>query len=174
MIKSIHKILIVMALLSFFIAASVSAMSENDMISGNGFVYRVIDGDTFIVNVDSDKVYGALKGAAKTSNEKKHFNDKYKAFKIRLGNIDTAESKHVDVSRNSQAGADTSAYVKSKLNKQKISFSCWNFGKYGRAICSVRLGGKDLGLHLLKKGYSSYYTSFGRHPYLDNEYSKYK
>jgi len=166
------KMKIIVGLLVGFFALYANAISKSNMIKGDGFVYRVVDGDTYIVNVKSDKVYAALKSQAKTSNEKQHFKDKYKAFKIRLGNIDTAESKHVDKSRNSQIGVSTSAYVKKKLNKQKISFTCWDFGKYGRAICSVRLGGKDLGLHLLKQGFSTYYTVFGAHPYLDEEYSR--
>lgn len=165
----LSKILVVgLALFS----TSAFSLSKRDMIQGTGFVYRVVDGDTYIVNVDSSKVYAKLKGEAKTRNELQHFNDKYRAFKIRLGNIDTAESKHVDASRNSQLGIDTSAYVKKKLSKQKIGFTCWDFGKYGRAICSVTLGGKDLGLHLLKMNYSTYYTKFGAHPYLDDEYTK--
>lgn len=146
-------------------------MSKSSMIEGEGFVYRVVDGDTYIVNVKEPKVYAALKSSARTSNEKKYFDDKYRSFKIRLGNIDTAESKHYDASRNSQKGVETSDYVKKKLNKQNIAFTCWDFGKYGRAICSVRLGGVDLGLHLIQQGFSSYYTSFGSHPYLDSEYS---
>lgn len=147
------------------------AMSKSEMITGNGWVYAVIDGDTYDVNVENPAVYNALKSAAR-SQEKRYFKDYYKSFRIRLGNIDTAESKHYDKSRNTELGVSTSQYVKKKLSKQNISFSCWGFGKYGRAICSVRLGGKDLGEHLIKTGFSGYYTSFGTHPYLHEEYSK--
>lgn len=170
--KSLKQIMIASLLTFFSFSCLAATLSKNNMVEGEGFVYRVIDGDTYIVNVKSQSVYNELKSYAKTKNERQHFNDKYKAFKIRLGNIDTAESKHVDSSRNSEMGVTTSEYVKKKLNKQMITFSCWDYGKYGRAICSVRLGGKDLGLHLLKQGFSSYYTVFGAHPYLDAEYSR--
>lgn len=158
---------------SFAFLPTFSGFNTSFMVKGEGTIYRVVDGDTYVLNVNDISVYNALKSQAKKPNELGFFNDKYKSFRVRLGNVDTAESVHPDKSKNSAAGKTASHYVKEKLEGQKVDFSCWQYGIKGRAICSVILNGEDFGLHLIKNGYSTYYTKFGKHPYLDKEYRKY-
>lgn len=162
-----YKMLIGLFLLPAF--PSFAELSENNTVSGKGFVYRVIDGDTYDINVDNQDVYNALKEESNRKG-KQYLKDKYKSFRVRLANIDTAESKHPDQYRNSSKGQSTSDYVKNLIEKEKVFFECWDQGKYGRFICSVSFDGNDLGLQLIEEGYSNYVTKYGRHPYLDNEY----
>lgn len=167
------KIIISITLASIaFSSASFAAWKEKDqMYSGKAQVYRVIDGDTFVVNDYSDKNYFALRAfAAKTDQGLKYFNDKYRSFRIRLATTDTAESKHVDKSRNTDAGKVASNYSEEQLTGKNIDYTCWKVGNYKRMICSISLNGKDYGIQLIENGYSSYHTKFGKHPYLHKEY----
>ncbi|MCC1496823.1 thermonuclease family protein [Alcanivorax sp. 1008] len=167
MIKAIFAlapriVLIMMAVAS----ATASAM---DMVEGDGLVYRVIDGDTYIVNVEAPSTYRTLLATA-PPGAGKHFNPHYKSFKIRLANVDTPESVHVDASRNTPAGKKASAFAKELLEGKFVSFKCWTFDKYGRAICSVSKGSEDVGETLIRGGFTKYETRWGTHPYLHERY----
>ncbi len=158
------------------VIASLSSMMFSshalaETFSGKANVYRVVDGDTFIVNVKDKTDYFQFRGFAKKHKDGlKFFNDKYLSFRIRLANTDTAESVHTDKSRNSEAGKQASDYSKGMLTGKNIDYKCWDMGKYNRAICSISLDGKDYGITLIENGYSEYVTKFGKHPYLHKEY----
>lgn len=133
-------------------------------IQGYGKVYRVIDGDTYIINVNEKKVFNKFNETAVSHCNKQHLNDKYNAIKVRLFGIDTAESKHPDQDRNSAKGADTSIIVKNQIEGQLVEFTCFDYGYYGRAICSVSLGDTDIGEWLIRNGLSKYERDWGNHP----------
>lgn len=168
MIKNI-KISAIALFAVISLQASAGTLSTNNMVEGSGFVYRVIDGDTYDINVNSQEIYNQLKANSK-GKELKYFKDKYKNFRIRLANTNTAESKHPDASKNSSEGKNASYYAKNLIEKKKVRFTCWDHGRYGRLICSVSVGGQDVGLNLIQNGYSHYVTSWGTHPYLDSDY----
>lgn len=172
LITMIKKITISVGILLSTLSIQVTAgnLSTSNMIEGTGYVYRVIDGDTYDINADSQDIYDQLKSSS-SGKELKYFKDKYKNFRIRLANTNTAESKHPDAHRNSAEGQNASSYAKKLIEKKKIHFSCWDHGRYGRLICSVSIDGKDVGINLIENGYSDYVTSWGKHPYLDNQYN---
>lgn len=157
--------------LAAMMALAATVGNAGQMIDGDGMVYRVIDGDTYIVNIESLDAYQALYDAAPPAG-KKHFNPHFKSFKIRLANVDTAESVHVDASRNTEAGRQASAFVRQWIQGAFVGFRCWEFDKYGRAICSVSRNGKDVGVELVRKGLSKYVTRWGNHPFLHNQYQR--
>jgi endonuclease YncB( thermonuclease family) len=139
-------------------------------ISGEGMVYRVIDGDTLIVNTDS-QTYLNLKSHA-SSDSAKLMNDKHNSFRIRLAAIDTPESVHRDASKNSAAGSEASIFMKKLSGNKMVNFKCWAVEKHGRFLCSAALKetAEDLGLLLIQSGFSTYVTKYGKHPYLHREY----
>lgn len=155
------------ATLSF--GAQAGSLSTSNMVKGTGVVYRVIDGDTYDINVDSQDVYNQLKSNS-TGNELRYFKDHYKNFRVRLANTDTAESKHPDAKRNSAEGKTASLFAKQLIEKKRVEFACWDHGRYGRLICSVSVNGRDVGLTLIENGFSHYVTSWGRHPYMHSSY----
>lgn len=164
----------ILTFICLFCLTSTSAFAVT-VYTGQATVYRVIDGDTFIVNDKSQSDYSALRNfASKTEDGLKYFNNKYKSFRIRLSNTDTAESEHPDESRNSASGKKASDYTKSQLTGKSISYSCWDVGYFKRMICSVSLNGQDYGINLIENGYSVYYTKYGIHPFMHNEYKSVK
>lgn len=143
------------------------------ILNASGEVYRVVDGDTYIVNIGSEYEYLRLKAEAVTEEELEWFNDQYQSVRVRLANTDTAESVHRDYSRNHREGKTISSIMSYRLTDRRVGLRCWDFGKYGRLICSVALGGmngEDIGLRVITEGMSPYITRYGRHPYLDQEY----
>lgn len=143
-----------------------------DTITSTGSVHRVIDADTFIINLNGAAAYNQLAEAAQNDPQRlRHFNDTYQSIRVRLANIDTPESVHPDASRNTEEGRLLSQQVKVMLEGQATSVGCWDWGDFGRAICSITLpNGDDLGHWLIENGHSDYVTRWGRHPYLDSEY----
>ncbi|MFS1429694.1 thermonuclease family protein [Vibrio splendidus] len=167
--KNVTKLLIAMiAVVS--LPAAAGTLNPNNAIKGSGQIYRVIDGDTLLVTFDDRGIYKNLKSKTTSKKEQSHFNDKYGTVKFRLGNVNTAESVHTDASKNSAEGKVASNYVKSAWEKKKVNFVCWDFGHYGRAICSVSYNGLDLGVDLIRKGYSDYEYKWGKHPFTHKAY----
>lgn len=149
---------------------SFSANAGVSIVEGKAKVYSVIDGDTYNLNAFSKESYNQLKSFARSKDDYKYFYDKYNSFRVRLANVDTEESKHVNAKRNTAKGQETSDYVKSFLTGKTVDYSCWKMGKFNRVICSVTYQGRDLGIKLIQEGYSDYLTKFGKHPYMHNEY----
>lgn len=148
--------------------------------SGTGQVVHVSDGDTFTVVADSAESWEqvrteAVKKQQRTDrdlNVSKRFNASERSFVIRVGNIDTAESVHPDSSRNSRAGKVASNYARDLLLGERVSFTCWDIGYYGRAICSVWNDEWEFGSHMIARGLSRYETEYGEHPYWHEGYLK--
>ena len=169
--KNFLKLIVPLLLLTSGFAQS-ETMGAHNIITGTGTVYRVIDGDTLTVNISSQRDYKRLKSTAKNRGELKYFKDKYRSFRIRVANVNTDESVHPDKKRNTQSGVKSSDFAKKYLNGKKVKYSCWDYGKWGRAICSIEVGGKDFGLALVESGHSKYVTKYGKPPYLHREYRK--
>lgn len=142
----------------------------------SGTIFRVIDGDTFIVNVNGEQNYRHLKAEAQRGNAKqikdrlRYFNDTHRAIRVRVDFIDTPESVHLDQKRNTQAGLNASAFLKNIAEKKQVNLTCYGFGRYGRVTCSASLGERDIGLIMLREGYATYTRRFRIHPTLDREY----
>lgn len=103
------KTILIVGLFSAF-SAFAGNLSFQNKVEGTGYVYRVIDGDTYDINIDSNAVYNDLKSKS-NKKERKYLKDKYKNFRVRLANTNTAESKHPDASRNTSEKAKRQAIM---------------------------------------------------------------
>jgi len=103
-------------------------------------VVRVVDGDTI------DIYY------------------KGKKERIRLLNVDTPESVHPDKNRNTRLGRQASDYTKTRLSSKYVSleFDEKERGRYGRLLAYVIIGNRNFNLELVQKGWSPYYTKYGK------------
>lgn len=152
--------------LSFLLGFSVQAQAQ--VIQGKGIVNYVVDGDTMDIRVPEAQQQQLL-DAQYISAE--HISERFQTFRVRLANVDTAESKHLDESRNSATGEASSSYVRGLIIRKPVTYYCFDKGHYGRAICSLDVEGVgDLGLHLIATGHSPYVTGFGRHPMMHDQY----
>lgn len=103
-------------------------------------VVKVIDGDTI------DIIYQGKKE------------------RVRLLRVDTPESVHPDRSRNTEMGRRASAYTKSRLTGKYVGleFEGKKRGRYGRLLAYVIVDGQNFNLELVQKGWSPYYTKYGK------------
>ena len=144
-------------------------------IEGNGVVDRVVDGDTLVVRVTHQPTFNQFIAAAQGNDRRmRYLSTRDQTIRVRLGSVDTAESVHVNAARNSAEGQEASRVVKRLMDRQPVSFQCYDFGRYGRSICNIgfSLNGQrtDLGAWLIANGYSQYVTAWGRNPSLDAQY----
>lgn len=169
------KIITGLAVSLFAVSIAQADFPSGADVKAQGSVYRVIDGDTFVINMSNENKYNTLKSYA-TGDDLKYFNDQYNSIRVRLASTDTEESKHKDKSRNTQKGEDTSNHVKQILEKEDVNLACYDFGNYHRLICNVAFPYNgdmiDLGAYLMINDLSDYVTRFGNNPYLHNEYQK--
>lgn len=151
---------------------SQAAQAGYPTVSSPGTVYRVIDGDTYIVNMNNPAQYRALYEAADSDPQReRYFNHQYRSIRVRLANADTPESEHADDRRNSLEGKEISALMTQLLEGQPTKLNCYDWGYYGRAICSLTFyNGVDVAEWLISQGYSPYVTRWGRHRYYDERY----
>jgi len=166
-------------LLVVLAAASTNAsdrITTSSPVIGTGTVYRVVDGDTYVVNIDDAGVFSRFVNDATGNRGRQRYLDQaHQSIRVRLANIDTAESVHADTARNNAAGREASDTVKRRLQGQKVKVLCHGWGRYGRSICNVQLNGNaagDMGLWLIQEGYSQYVTRWGANPYLHQQYSQ--
>lgn len=159
---------LVLVLLLILTASTVSAAVQFD-IQGKASVFRAADGDTLILTGVEDRHYWALK---KRSGDQRHFWDKYRSVKVRIGNLMVEESSHKDKRRNTAFGRQVAGYVKDLMEGRSVNYRCWDIGDYGRPICSVSFSGTDLGIHLIERGMGRYGTGYGPHPYLHSQYQR--
>lgn len=145
-------------LLTFLALFSLQSFAS---VSGSGRINYIVDGDTFDVQTDRKTINSMLNNNLVGH---KYANTQNYVFRVRLANVDTAESVHEDESQNSQRGKNTSNYVKNMINGKNVKFECYEKGNYDRAICSIEVNGTDLGYTLIKEGYSPYITDWGDHP----------
>lgn len=160
----------------FWIAAIAFALSSSASaevlfnIYGSGYVYEASDGDTFWINVDRKDTFDQL---FMKSKDRRHFRPAYTSVKMRLGNVNTAESNHKNKSRNTAEGVRASKYIKGFVEKKRVEFHCWDIGRYGRPICSIDVKGLgDIGLFIIERGLSPYVTKFGKSPRMHDAYSE--
>jgi len=143
---------------------------------GAGVVHRVIDGDTYDVNLDSPDLFSRfVSDAAGDRGRQRYLNERHRSIRVRLANVDTPESVHANAQRNSREGAEISAQVKLMIEGKPVRVLCHDWGRYGRSICNVQIDGVpagDVGLWLIQQGYSPYVTRWGRNPYLHREYQQ--
>lgn len=146
-------------------------------VRSTGVVEWVADGDTFRFKADNSAAFSILRQAAedkdKATDRDLRVEDRFHSdgsFLVRLSNVDTAESKHPDASRNTKAGEEAAAYVKALIEGKNATIECYEVGYWGRAICSLWTDEFELGTHLISRHYSDYLTRYGRHPRLDSEY----
>lgn len=144
-------------------------LKVKNAIEGTGKVYRVVDGDTIVVNVDSAS-FSRFVELANTDDKKKHLNHQYKSVKFRIANVNTAESVHKIKSKNTAAGKTASNYLTRLVDKKSVRFKCYDHGDYGRPICVVATGNKDLSYNIILNGYSEYVTAWGKNPYYHSNY----
>lgn len=142
------------------------------VVESTGTVYRAVDGDTFVVNLDDREAYARLKHYANGDPERlEYFNDRYQSIRVRLANTNTKESVHRDRSRNTAEGRQVSAIAKELFNQQPTRVQCFDWGDYGRAICTMALpNGQDYGEWLIRQDYSPYVTRWGTSPFYHDRY----
>lgn len=143
-----------------------------ETVSSHGTVYRVVDADTFVVNLHDRDSYLDLVAAANGDPEREqYFNNRYQSIRIRLAGANTAESDHNDPSLNTLEGKAISRQMTGLLEKRETQVHCFDWGDHGRAICSLSFdNGVDVGEWLISEGHSPYVTNWGRHPYYDERY----
>ena len=167
--------------LSSFTTLASNTLNFQTRIMGEGTVYEAIDGDTVWLNVSDQSVFNRFMQAAKDNDtgyakkKSEALRPKYRSVKMRIANINTEESVHRDISRNTKEGKKASAYLKGLANSRPAKFACWDHGKYGRPICSVEILDQDgdfvdIGYRMISQGYSIYVTKYGTHPYAHKEY----
>lgn len=164
---------LVCAVAMIAMASSASAVQKGfEFVSSSGEVYRVVDADTFVVNLDDASAYRQLVTLANGDEDRlRYLNDRFQSIRVRLSHVDTPESSHPIESRNTPEGARLSRQVTDMLEGQRTEVTCFDWGYHGRAICSMSMpNGDDLGRWLIERGHSDYITRWGRHPYMDAEY----
>jgi len=112
-------------------------------------VVRVVDGDTIIIDYNGEKE------------------------RIRMLNVDTPESVHPKKSRNTKIGKRASEYTKKRLTGKSISleFDGKKRGRYGRLLAYVILDKNNFNLELVQKGWSPYYTKYGKSSFYHARFS---
>ena len=114
---------------------------------GMGTVYRVIDGDTFIVNLHSSELFDRFASDAKGNDRReRHTDSRFNSIRVRLANVDTAESVHSNAAMNTREGKAVSREVKARLEGKDVRVLCHDWGRYGRSICNVQLTARRQGM----------------------------
>jgi endonuclease YncB( thermonuclease family) len=154
---------------------SAKSLSGTNPLIGLGTVYRVVDADTFVVNVVDPAIFKRfVEHAGNDKRRLRYLDTRYQSIRIRLANINTPESVHANAARNTVAGKAISQEVKRLIEGETIEFRCHDWGNYGRSICNVglqsRTGSQDLGQWLIGRGYSEYVTRWGKNPYYHDQY----
>jgi endonuclease YncB( thermonuclease family) len=155
------------------------ALSANAPAVSGGTVIHVVDGDTFDVSLSDRDTYERLSALASTEDRHKrlrHLDDRQQSIRVRLANVDTEESKHHDASRNTDAGRHIATIMKMALEGQPVFAQCYDWGSYGRLICTLGMGSEgengDVGYALIRDGYSEYVTYWGENPFYHNAYQE--
>lgn len=175
-----YRLIISVLLFTFpFLALVADASDDRLPVRSTGIVTWVADGDTFRFKADDPIAFEILLGVARRrdreTSQDLQVDDRFwsdGSFLVRLANIDTPESRHIDPSRNTQAGRDAGNYVKGLLEGAAATVECYDIGHWGRPICSLWTEAFELGTHLIERGFSDYETGFGRHPTMDKHYRR--
>ncbi|TBW57476.1 hypothetical protein EZI54_07395 [Marinobacter halodurans] len=147
------------------------ALSPSAPVSGTATVINVVDGDTYDLQLDSQQKFNAIYQSV-GANEHQYMQPESSSIRVRLGSIDTAESKHPDASKNTAEGRRASAIVASKLQGARVGYKCYDLGYYKRVICHISQNNQDLGAWLIQLDLSDYIDQYGRDPYLHELYTR--
>ena len=74
---------------------------------------------------------------------------------VRLGGIDAPERKQ-------PFGSAAKEVLSSFVFDRRVEARCWKRDRYGREICSVFVGTRDVGLAMIRDGYAWHYKAFER------------
>jgi len=152
--KSVNTLIAIAILL--VLSAPSLAGEINFETTGNGYIYRVIDGDTVIASGLSNPAFEVLAQRVKP----KYVNREYRSIRIRIDGINTAES-------GTGSGDEATRFLKNRAEKEDVQIRCYDIGYYGRALCNVMLVGnnEDIGALMINTGRSAYFTKYGGVPY---------
>ena len=74
---------------------------------------------------------------------------------IRLGGIDAPERKQ-------PFGSAAKDALSSMVFDRRVEARCWKRDRYGREVCSVFIGSRDIGVAMIRDGYAWHYKAFER------------
>lgn len=118
--------------------SATTTTTEEPILYGAYKVVRVVDGDTFVVDIDGTET------------------------KIRLIGIDTPESVHVDESRNTEEGLVASDFTKALLKDESVylEYDVSTTDKYGRTLAYAYLSDGETMINalLLSEGMAQVFT----------------
>ena len=139
-------------------------------VQGEGKVAWISDGDTFRIDPDNDAHIDEMSQyVKKVSSVGKHFN--WGQFTVRVANVNTAESNHMDEKKNTTEGKKVSDIVKQHLDiGTRASYHCYKLGYYDRPVCNVTMmpsgsAPYDFAEWLIKNGHSPYIQKYGTNPF---------
>lgn len=119
-------------------ASVATTTTEEPLLYGAYKVVRVVDGDTFVVDIDGTET------------------------KIRLIGIDTPESVHTDESRNTEEGIVASDFTKALLKDESVylEYDVSTTDKYGRTLAYAYLSDGETMINalLLSEGMAQVFT----------------
>ncbi|MFH1762123.1 MAG: thermonuclease family protein [bacterium] len=95
--------------------------------------------------------------------------------KVRLLCVNTPESVHPRRNKNSQEGIIAGKYTQTRLEGKAVDLKCETakkYGRFGRLLAYCFIDGKNFNLELVEKGYSCYYTKYGKSEYYHDEFLK--
>ena len=123
-------------------------LSAVSAYAGTYKVLRVVDGDTIDVDYNGRKE------------------------RIRMLCVDTPESVHPDQSKNTPLGTVASLYAKERLTGKivDLEFEGKRRGRYKRLLAYVIVDKNNFNLELVEKGFSPYYTKYGRSDAYDEKF----
>lgn len=114
-------------------------------------VLRVVDGDTLVVK------YGN------------------KEERVRLLRVDTPESVHQDVLRNTPMGRKASDFTRGRLEGEQVRLECpplETHDRFGRRLAYIIQNGQNFNVELVREGYSPYYTKYGKSERYDADFRR--
>lgn len=127
-----------------------SVDGKNALFNSNGaycraFVTRVVDGDTFVCNIENPA-----------------WNTGPLQFKVRLAVADTPETYRPKDEEERAAGQRATDYVRSLIERKHVEMQLCGVGNFGRPLVKVRcVDGdcviEDLDTHLIENGYAEAY-----------------
>jgi endonuclease YncB( thermonuclease family) len=74
---------------------------------------------------------------------------------VRIGGIDAPERKQ-------PFGSAAKEALSSMAFDRRVEARCWKRDRYGREVCSVFVGSRDIGLAMIGDGYAWHYKAFER------------
>lgn len=173
--KATTKALMFTAFLASSACAGAAPLSGENPAASSGVVYRTVDADTFIVNLDDAEVYQRIsRHAGNDADRQRYLDDRFSSIRVRLASVDAPESSHPDESRNTRAGKAAAAMVEALTQGKPVQVACYDWGNYGRTICNLAVSHEgnwaDLGGWLIQQGISPYITHFGDNPFFHDQY----